>query len=1561
MPQPFNQPLNEQLRDALLALYLTHVLPEDTILNGHQHSVKNADDLYAHWLLDVQVSQAVSTSRVACAIASVQQYISAITLGLEPGYETVGLSPEQLSLWHDNLHAYPVWRARQHLRHFPANYLSPMLRSNKTDSFQQLENDINQCRIQSDTVLSAVQSYLARFEEVANLKTLNGYIDGEKDQFATSNYYFVAKSSAENTYYWRSLDMSQRSLREVADNSSTLYQHDIPEPGAWSDWKKIPLAASENIPQHSIRPVCFNNRLLVIWAQYINPMSTGDNAPDGLWQRSEESEKDYKARLEHFLKSRYVQLRLYFSYLKFDGSWSVPQVCSDEYCVMRSINALSKEALSAAISTFAVLDSSTRPASLFFGLNAHALNQNSEKEEYSSGDFFQALRLDQNFTVQRVLSKGTLADFKAHPEHQKNALRYLSVFGYHNRHNFNFRAPSSATVKPDSFNNLSPHTGSDGWDYESTQHRISDINENDITFNTTSSVLEVTARLNQDFPEHQIVLFKTGPADRRLEIRLVVQLPKGKSNNLSLQPGSSISMTPAHASTPAALGQSLSITCKESGITFANFITRPPAPLEHSTLTELAGMSIDYSVFKFIFANPNSNPDYDITVNVDGLENRTFNDLQPTSLTRTYKHLFIIPRHESSTLPQRLHRENSSIIGEPNISRRQLREASLRLDATQDFSAQVQLNPQTRRPYEQESVHESKPSNSITIIHGVLIFETDTRHADNTILGYALKALNVTLDPHNSKAIVPLAPRIGRLSSNTDGTAEFIDFAGSTIQTSDDNSTPRAPIRMNTGFAKQLATAASVSLDTLFSLTANAWLEPALTQDGAAQPLDFHGAHGKYFWELFLYLPWLVAHRLNMEQRYAEAESWLRYIFDPGAKPAGAQQSPAYWKLQALTPTTPEPSYARNNPDDPNQIALSAPVHLRQALYGLYLDTLFNRGDAAYRQITADSLAEAKLWYVRVKSLLGPRPAIIQADPWQPATLGALSAAPAQQASAKLCLPLNPELVARWDKIESRLHNLRHGLTLTGSTLQVPLYAAALTPQTLLNRSPHASQTGRDQSPTPLAPDVGHYRFQSVYGQAMAMLDNVIQLGATVLLLFERKEQAEHLELQQHYAWDLAKIALDQQVQHLAYDEKNQQALLAGRRVIEARLSYFERQLKEGISPAETRASQEYLDCARLETMGYAAQAGAGLAMLAPNIFGTSNGGMRIEGTFYAIQATVQGVANEKRSSANHLDRTEQFNRRAQEWTHAMDQCRLELSQVDAQLHAYAEQTASHRLQLRHTETTLEHARLTYQMLSKRFSSAQLFQWLNSQLATFYYQAYDAAQALCLSAQASWQFERADWSRTFIHSHAWNNQYRGLSAGESLKLNLQNMHAAYLQHNQRELEISKTISLRQLHGKDSSATLNKAWPALSNELISNGSVDFELTPALFDADYPGHYLRRIKSVSVSLPATLGPYEDIRAILTQTYNSTQMSENPQDKRDNMRVSEQIALSTGLSDSGLFTLSFDTDERYLPFEYTGAVSRWRLTFPNHSAQASMLTSLTDIIVHVRYTARSAGGRA
>ncbi len=351
----------------------------------------------------------------------------------------------------------------------------------------------------------------------------------------------------------------------------------------------------------------------------------------------------------------------------------------------------------------------------------------------------------------------------------------------------------------------------------------------------------------------------------------------------------------------------------------------------------------------------------------------------------------------------------------------------------------------------------------------------------------------------------------------------------------------------------------------------------------------------------------------------------------------------------------------------------------------------------------------------------------------------------------KLCLPFNTDLVARWDKLESRLHNLRHNLDITGKPLQLALYGAPLAALTLL-----ASQVKDGLVPAvgaaafPSA-QVGHYRFQIMLGHALAATDAVIQLGNTLLTLNERKDQAEYLELQHQQAWDLANIVVMQHTQALLIDEKNRQALSISRQIIEARLGYYQHLLTEGVSHHETKAGQLYLASNVFDAAGAVAGAGAGIAMMAPNIVGTSVGGSRWEGPFHAAQALAQGAATALRSTASDLDRTEQFKRRAQEWAHAQEQARFELAQVDAQLQAYAEQEKATRLQLRLAQTTLAQAWSSYQLLIKRFANAQLYDWLNAQLGQFFYQAYDLSLGLCRAAEASWQYEMAD-NRSFIQT-----------------------------------------------------------------------------------------------------------------------------------------------------------------------------------------------------------------
>src|SRR5688572_22706238 len=86
------------------------------------------------------------------------------------------------------------------------------------------------------------------------------------------------------------------------------------------------------------------------------------------------------------------------------------------------------------------------------------------------------------------------------------------------------------------------------------------------------------------------------------------------------------------------------------------------------------------------------------------------------------------------------------------------------------------------------------------------------------------------------------------------------------------------------------------------------------------------------------------------------------------------------------------------------------------------------------------------------------------------------------------------------------------------------------------------------------------------------------------------------------------------------------------------------------------------------------------------------------------------------------------------------------------------------------------------------------------------------------------------------------------------------MYVAYLEQNRREYEITKHVSVQML---DLLALLR---------LKETGDCFVTLPEAVFDLDHPGHYMRRLKWVSMTIPCVVGPYAGVNCTLTQLRSS-----------------------------------------------------------------------------------------
>jgi hypothetical protein len=76
-------------------------------------------------------------------------------------------------------------------------------------------------------------------------------------------------------------------------------------------------------------------------------------------------------------------------------------------------------------------------------------------------------------------------------------------------------------------------------------------------------------------------------------------------------------------------------------------------------------------------------------------------------------------------------------------------------------------------------------------------------------------------------------------------------------------------------------------------------------------------------------------------------------------------------------------------------------------------------------------------------------------------------------------------------------------------------------------------------------------------------------------------------------------------------------------------------------------------------------------------------------------------------------------------------------------------------------------------------------------------------------------------------------------------MSLKNMKAAYHEYRGYDFEVSKFVSLRQIN------------PLALMNLRESGNYQFAIPEILFETDFPGQYLRKIKSVALAISCVVG--------------------------------------------------------------------------------------------------------
>lgn len=354
-----------------------------------------------------------------------------------------------------------------------------------------------------------------------------------------------------------------------------------------------------------------------------------------------------------------------------------------------------------------------------------------------------------------------------------------------------------------------------------------------------------------------------------------------------------------------------------------------------------------------------------------------------------------------------------------------------------------------------------------------------------------------------------------------------------------------------------------------------------------------------------------------------------------------------------------------------------------------------------------------------------------------------------------------------------------------------------------------------------------------------------------------------------------------------------------------------------------------------------------------------SFGGIQLKALADGGSEIAQKAANVFVQSAERASKLAGYYRRAEDYVFQANSATSELVQFGRQIISSLIREQITKKEYENHRKQLEMSEEVRTFLQDKFTNEELYSWMQGEISKIYFSCYQFAYDVAKKSEQTLKHElmRKEFGDVdFIKYGYWDSARKGLLAGESLYLDLKRMEMAYLENNKREYEMVKNVSLHRLD------------PMALLKLKATGSCEMDVPEWLYDLDSPGQYNRRIKTVSVSIPCITGPHTSVHARLSLLRSNIRISssigegyarktDSDDDRfRDFNGAIQSVVTSSAQNDSGLFEANLK-DDRYLPFEGAGAISRWKIEIPNEIPQFDF-ESISDVVLHIRYTSREAG---
>ena len=339
-----------------------------------------------------------------------------------------------------------------------------------------------------------------------------------------------------------------------------------------------------------------------------------------------------------------------------------------------------------------------------------------------------------------------------------------------------------------------------------------------------------------------------------------------------------------------------------------------------------------------------------------------------------------------------------------------------------------------------------------------------------------------------------------------------------------------------------------------------------------------------------------------------------------------------------------------------------------------------------------------------------------------------------------------------------------------------------------------------------------------------------------------------------------------------------------------------------------------------------------------------------------AGKAVAQGFMNASETQSQVSSILASQERRKAEWQLQLDLANRDLAIGEQQILLSQDRVdiASQELNL----ATLQRgqARDMLIFLSSKFTNTEFYEWLIGVLAEIYAFFLRLATTAGQLAEAQLAFERQEPRSGLIQSSYWqlasrgtltspidDKDRRGITGSSRLLQDIYTLDQRAFESQRRLLNVSQTFSLETL------------FPLEFQEFRRTGRISFSTAAEMFDIGFPGHFMRLIKRVRVTVAALIPPSQGIRATLGNSGISRVVTAEPGFPTVMLRQeSQSVALSSPSGSTGVFEFDVQGDLQ-APFEGVGVDTQWYFDLPP-AANPFDFDTIVDVLVSIDYTALS-----